>query len=124
MKAKGRKRERGFLVVLVAIGLACQPAYAGDRKSTGTVQEVKAIVVAPAAQPATLSFERRGTSAVGLFETGYSASQRQSSERENGAGSTHEHKPLTLFRINSQFGEIVVQPVVGQVNGAQFSLGF
>ena len=35
-----------------------------------------------------------------------------------------ERKPLTLVGFNSRFGEVAVQPVIRQVNGAQFSLGF
>ena len=35
-----------------------------------------------------------------------------------------ERKTLTFFRLNSKFGAVSVQPVVGGVNGAQLSLGF
>ena len=35
-----------------------------------------------------------------------------------------ERKKLTLFRFESKLGDISVQPVMGSVNGAQFSLGF
>jgi hypothetical protein len=44
--------------------------------------------------------------------------------RDDGTGSPREHKPLTLFHVKSTFGDIAVQPVVGKVKGAQFSLGF
>jgi hypothetical protein len=125
MKAEGRRRKKGFLIVLIAIGLACQPAHAGDRKSTGTVQEVaRAISVAPTAQVTALPYESRRASVVGLFETENSSGHRSNNERVNEARPTHEHKPLTLFHIKSQLGDIAVQPVMGQVNGAQFSLGF
>jgi len=125
MTAEGRGRKRGFLIVLIAIGFVCQPSHAGDRKSAGTVQEVaKAISVAPTAQVTALPNESRGTSVVGLFETENSSGHRSNNERVNEAKPTHEHKPLTLFHIKSQLGDIAVQPVMGQVNGAQFSLGF
>jgi hypothetical protein len=42
----------------------------------------------------------------------------------NAAATRNEHRPLTLFHLDSKFGNIAVQPVVGHVNGAQFSLGF
>jgi len=35
-----------------------------------------------------------------------------------------ERKPVTFFRLGPKLGDISVQPVVGGVNGAQFSLGF
>ena len=110
----------GFLGLL--IGFAIQPAEAGDRKSSSQV-ETKALLVAPAANTTANSSARPGSSSsVGLFETGYSSSvERSPSEREK---ETHERKPLTLFRFNSRVGEVAVRPVIGKVNGAQFSLGF
>jgi hypothetical protein len=49
---------------LVAIGLACQPAHAGDRKSAGRVQEAKEeIVVARKVQAVSLRYEMVGASA-------------------------------------------------------------
>jgi hypothetical protein len=36
-----------------------------------------------------------------------------------------ERKPLTLFHFNQKgVGEISVQPVVGQINGAQMQMSF
>jgi hypothetical protein len=114
----------GSCALLIAIGVVCQPAQAGDRKSTGSVQEsAKTILFASPAHAVTLPLERPGTSTVGLFENGPSASHRSRSDRET-EKPPREHKPLTLFHIHSQFGDIAVQPVMGQVNGAQFSLGF
>jgi len=124
MKAERRRERRGFLVVLIAIGLASQPAQAGDRKSTGSVQEsAKAVLIASPAQSVTLPPERRDTSAVGLFENGTTADHRSRSDRETG-NAPRQHTSLTLFHIHSQLGDIAVQPIMGQVNGAQFTLGF
>ena len=111
-----------FLGLLMAIGFVVQPAEAGDRKSSSQ-RETKALLVAPAMNPTANPSARPGSSSsVGLFETGYSSSvERSASEREK---ETHERKPLTLFRFNSKFGEVAVRPVIGKVNGAQFSLGF
>lgn len=85
--------------------------------------ESRALLVAPAANTSVISSARPGSSSsVGLFETGYSGSvERSASEREQ---ETHERKPLTLYRFNSRIGEVEVRPVIGKVNGAQFSLGF
>jgi hypothetical protein len=114
---------------LVAIGRACQPAHAGDRKSAGQVQEAKEeIVVARKVQAVSLRYEMVGASAARPFEARYSASADHRSSRdrgtENAPAKASEHKPLTLYRFSSKFGDIAVQPVIGHVNGAQFSLGF
>lgn len=109
--------------LLVALGLVCQPAQAGDRKSTGRVQETaRAILVSPGATTTEMAYERRSALTVGVFETGYAVSATRGVERER--ASVREHQPLTLFHFNSKFGDVAVQPVIGKVNGAQFSLGF
>ncbi len=115
----------GFCGLLVAIGLACQPAQAGDRKSTGQLQETaKAILIAPETRAAATTHERPGASTVGVFEHGYSVSAPRGSTRGKENAPAREHKPPTLFHFNSKFGEVAVQPVIGKVNGAQFSVGF
>ncbi|CAN5605018.1 hypothetical protein BH20VER1_BH20VER1_00820 [soil metagenome] len=37
---------------------------------------------------------------------------------------TGVRKSVTFLRINSDVGEIAVQPVAGRANGLQFTLGF
>ena len=110
----------GFLALLIAIGLSVRPAEAGDRKSFSQV-ETKALLVAPAANTTAISPARPGSSAVGVFENGYSgAVARRPTEKKE----AREQKPPTLFRFNSRFGEVAVRPVIGKVNGAQFTVGF
>ncbi|MEO7724672.1 MAG: hypothetical protein ABIU29_08305, partial [Chthoniobacterales bacterium] len=82
--------------------------------------ETRALLVAPAMETAAPNQRSRSSSSGGFFETGSSRSLR-SNERDRDA---QEHKPLTLFRFDSKFGEVAVRPVIGKVNGAQFSLGF
>lgn len=112
----------GILGLLIAIGLAGEPAAAGSRKSSSQM-ESRPLLVSPAANTTANPSARPGSSSsVGLFETDYSGSvERSANEREK---ETHERKPLTLYRFNSRFGEVEVRPVIGKVNGAQFSLGF
>ncbi len=107
----------GFLGLLIA--LAAQPAEARDRNSSSQV-ETKALLVAPAMDSVPAPNQRSHSSSGSFFETGYSRS-RPSTEQDKDA---QEHKPLTLFRFNSKFGEVAVRPVIGKVNGAQFSLEF
>ena len=103
----------GSCGLIVAIGFACQPAYGGDRKSPGRVHdEAKEMFVAREAHAVSLR-----------YETPRHESSKDN-KRGNAAAPASEHKRLTLFHINSKFGDIAVQPVIGQVNGAQLSLGF
>ena len=119
----------GSCGLIIAIGLACQPAHAGDRKSAGRVHDVaKEMFVVREAHAASLRYETPGATIVRPFEARYSTSTDRGSSKDNKRGNAaapaSEHKQLTLFHINSKFGDIAVQPVMGQVNGAQLSLGF
>ena len=119
----------GSCRLIIAIGLACQPAHAGDRKSAGRVHDTaKEMFVAREAHAASLRYETPRATIVRPFEARYSTSTNHGSSKDNKRGNAaapaSEHKQLTLFHINSKFGDIAVQPVMGQVNGAQLSLGF
>jgi hypothetical protein len=116
----GRK-SAGWCGLLAVIGLACQSAEAGDLKSAARSE--KAVLVAPAARPVAPANDDRQAVTVGLFENGYQAKAERASKRETEKPPT-EHKPITLFHFNSQFGEVAVRPVFGRVNGAQLSVGF
>src|ERR1041385_4511243 len=113
--------------LLVAIGIAFQPADAGDRKSAARLQEVQdEILVVRKSQGPSLQNEMLGASTTRPLETRLSAfadhRSIKDSKRENAAASASEHKPVTLFHFNSKLGDVSVQPVIGHVNGAQFSL--
>jgi hypothetical protein len=115
--------------LIVAIGLACQAAHAGDRKSAGRVpDETKELIVAREVHAVSLRYETPGATIVRPFEARHSTSTEHGPNRDDKRGDAaapaSEHKRLTLFHINSRFGDIAVQPVMGQVNGAQLSLGF
>ena len=119
----------GSCGLIVAIGFACQPAYGGDRKSPGRVHdEAKEMFVAREAHAVSLRYETPRATMVRPFEARYSTSTDHESTKDNKRGNAavpaSEYKRLTLFHINSKVGDIAVQPVIGQVNGAQLSLGF
>jgi hypothetical protein len=104
------------------IGLACPSAEAGDLKSA--TQSTRAVLVTPAAMPAApANSEKQPAGTVGLFENGYGVREARVSGREKDRP-PREHKTITFYHFNSQFGEVKVQPVFGRVNGAQLSLGF
>ena len=118
----------GSCGLIVAIGLACQSAYAGDRKSPGrTHDEAKEMFAAREAHAVSLRYDTPRATIIRPFEARYLTSDhgsRRDNRGGNSAAPTSEHRRLTLFHINSKFGDIAVQPVMGQVNGAQLSLGF
>jgi hypothetical protein len=45
-------------------------------------------------------------------------------QKEKGPIPPRERKSVTFFRLDSKYGDVSVQPVVGGVNGAQLSVGF
>jgi hypothetical protein len=115
--------------LLVAIGLAWQPAQAGDRRSSRRAEETSEDIFVPSkTHPVALKYEVPGVAARKNFEAGSSATAQRRSSRDTGTPATdapaREHRRLTLFHINSRFGDIAVEPVIGRVNGAQFSIGF
>jgi hypothetical protein len=118
----------GSCGLLVAIGLASQPAQAGDWKSGSPVHQAeKEIRVSWQTHAVSPRFQIADAAVTRSFETGHPASDDSGSGREKGKAigvPTKEHRALTLFHLNSRFGDIAVQPVIGHVNGAQFSLGF
>jgi hypothetical protein len=117
--------------LLVAFGLACQLAQAGDRKPDARrIRESREeIAVAHKMLTTTALYERISLSTVTPSEAKYSVSAErpliEARERESlVAPAKSDHKSLTLFHLNSRVGDIVIQPVFGHVKGAQFSIGF
>lgn len=116
------RNSAGWCGLLAVIGLTCQSAEAGDLKSASRSE--KPILVTPAAAPASpVNDNGRTVVTVGLFEKGYEVGAERGSKRET-EKPPREHKAITLFHFNSQFGDVRVQPVFGRVNGAQLSVGF
>ena len=119
---------KGFIVCLgccIAAGFACEPAQAGDRKSSaartreasaeGTIKR-EGHVVAVEHDLFAASNVKGARRSPGFDD----ASARQS----DSALVSGRRKPITLFRFNTSLGEVAVQPVFGAAKGAQFSLGF
>jgi hypothetical protein len=124
----------------VAVGIALQPAQAGDRKNP-TIQRVAMLArgsnfggqmrsLGNSHVAAPMKMQGRGELAfvqVTPFESRSAAmSEKTSRPREElkGSGPTtapRERRTITLLRLNPN---ISVQPVVGGVNGAQLSVGF
>lgn len=108
------------LTLLAALGVAIQPADARDPKtSSGGERHAAELMVA-----------RAGRAMAGHASFASSSASEELPARDDALAKHHvavppdEHKTLTLFRFDSKFGEISVQPVVGSVKGAQLSIGF
>jgi hypothetical protein len=125
------RRATVFWALLFALGFISHPAHAGDRKTSQHPAEARQDLLSPAKnRTLVVRYEKvNASSAANSFEERRylifaDNPARHVSETENGAESRHEHKPLTLFQFNSKLGKVAVEPVVGHVNGAQFSIGF
>ena len=105
--------------LLVGLGLALEPAQAGDRKSGRTNRSADAVVVSREFHPVSRDvFTSEGvTSSIGKQST-------KDEEEENAAANDGHRKPFTFFKIKSKVGDIAVQPAIGGVKGVQLSLGF
>lgn len=116
--------------LLIAISFTSSFIYAGDHKSADRDSQNSAAEMFAGHSSHALSVSARPDRFDALvgrpFEGRSSASADRPliDEKGNDSEPRKEHKSLTLFRFNSQFGEVKVQPVLGKVTGAQFSLGF
>jgi hypothetical protein len=112
--------ELGCFFAAVAFA-AAHPVYAGDRKGSASAHDARAASAAPAAALSALGNDDakrgRGGDTFVFFPPG-------DERKESAAASPRERKSLTLLRFDSRFGEVSVEPVIGSVKGAQFSIGF
>jgi len=125
----------GWLGLGVAVGLALQPAHAGDRKPAAVRHaeiSIPNFVVAALARSAGVKAQGRSEfffSPVSPLESKVSSSADKTStssdeQKEKGPVPPRERKNVTFFRLDPKLGDISVQPVMGGVNGAQLSVGY
>lgn len=110
--------------LLVGIGLAFQPTEAGDRKAARRGPEAAENIIAEPKGNVSPRSEMTGAASTRSFEASSFAVAGHRSSGDRATPTTGEHKGLTFLHIHSVFGDIAVKPVAGQVNGAQFSIGF
>jgi hypothetical protein len=110
-----------WLGVCMAAAFGTEAAYAQDRRAAATRDRER--LTQREARPAALlhhdvvaSSPKRAIRAA--------LDEQVPAEQENAAPGSQPRKKITFFRINSDVGEIAVQPVAGRANGLQFSLGF
>jgi hypothetical protein len=121
--------------------LALQPTHGGDRKQAAERHAetvTRGVVVANNARSNLRADVPQTTRSGGtsrrsefsfspvspLESTTRSQAQPGHEEKEKGPTSPRERRNVTFFRLDSKFGNISVQPVVGGVNGAQLSVGY
>ncbi|MFL6588746.1 MAG: hypothetical protein ACJ8M4_01095 [Chthoniobacterales bacterium] len=95
-------------------------AFAVTRSTGATTGQYSFPSVSPLASKAAMV---RSESEIGNQRVSQSTVSRRAIEA-GPATTPSERKTLTFFRLNSKFGDVLVQPVFGGVNGAQLSLGF
>lgn len=108
-----------------AIALALGNAEARDRKSASAPERNAAseMVAGREAYAIALRHDPFASAAVAPLASKRSVSDEDGSDRRAPAPPI-ERKALTIFRFDSILGDVAVQPVVGSVKGAQFSVGF
>ena len=110
----GRTIYGWLMMVLVALGVAATPAYAKDRKS-GRDRE-----------PLAEMFAARQARSVAMRQDASAASAEMSSSSRNGKpiAPLAEQQPARSNPFRFNIGAVAVQPAVGGIKGAQFSIGF
>ena len=122
----------GFCGLLVVISFPFQSTHADDRKSAGhEIQELKGTAHSPRETHAMsvsmpVQSERVSASVANPFEGRASdlIDHRLVGDGKENSSRPRDYKKITLLRLDSKLGEIKVQPIIGKVTGAQFSLGF
>ena len=123
----------------IALGLAAEPAAAGERKSGGAIGHARLIgvhaIVVPAPTRSSGDSVGRNAKLSGHAELSFvsvsplgsevkGSKPAAANERRGPATPASERKNIKFFQMSSRLGEVSLQPVVGGVNGAQVSLGF
>ena len=126
----------------VAVGMAFQPALAGERKEATTHRVAAAASSARHSDfggpmrsagnnhaaaltnvpgHAELAFNQVTPFESRAAASGEKASRQRDEQKGSGPTTPHERKTVTLLRFNPN---VAVQPIFGGVNGAQLSVGF
>src|SRR3954454_3056760 len=115
------------LACCISVGLATAPAQANDRNAASAAHGREALSGSSAGHEAHAILGSRDSaagSAARSIEATYSSRPNDATVQQTGPAPSREHNGLTLFQFNSKLGHVAVQPVVGTVKGAQFSMNF
>ena len=115
------------LVVAVSMSASLHFAQAGDRRDSAGIGDRSDRRVSDFVT--TSSSPRHGGIAALWVTNSDSKFSRSRSERtptkeKESAPTPAKERKMILFRFDPKFGDISVQPVLGQINGAQICVGF
>jgi hypothetical protein len=116
------------LVLAVSMSASLPLAQAGDRKGSARIgarsdpRFSDFVTTSP-------SPRRGGIAALWVTNSDSKFSRSRSErttrkEKESVPTPAKERKKITLFRFNPKFGDISVQPLLGEIKGAQVCVGF
>ena len=117
----------GWLVVLVlALGVATPAAYAKDRKSAASRDREPLADMLATRQARSVSMRQDASAGSAASAATSAAAVEMSSSSRNGKpiAPLAEQQPLRSNPFRFDIGAVAVQPAVGGIKGAQFSIGF
>ena len=107
----------------IAIALGFEPVQAREPAPPPERAVASAIVSRQAARPVSLQYDAIASSAVTPVRP-RSFIEDPLAGNDGPSATSARRKAITLFRFNTQMGEVAVQAVFGTAKGAQLSLGF
>ena len=119
------RRLTGWLVVfMVALGAAVTPAQAKDRKSAAPRDREALLDMIAARQARPVAMRQEAVAATGAAPSATAAELSTSARNGRPIAPLQEQQAVrgNPFRFN--IGAVAVQPAVGGIKGAQFSIGF
>ena len=129
-------RDSGFVIRVMGLGamaaFALQPAQARERKPAAVQAHHlgasihRVVLVAPARSSLRADLPKTPRDATrGEFSfVPVTPLRTEAGSQRSEPVSPRERKNITLFRLDPKLGDVSVQPVVGDVNGAQLLVGF
>ena len=117
------------LVVAVSMSASLHLAQAGDRRDSAGIDARSDPRFSDFVKNSSSSPRHGGIAALSVTNSDSKFSRSRSEharrkEKESAPTPGKERKKITLFRFNPQFGNIPIQPVLGEINGAQVCIGF
>ena len=120
------------LIIAVSMSASLHLAQAGDRRdSAGIAARLDPRFSDVVTKNSSSSSSPRHGGIAALWVTNsdskFSRSRREhtrTKEKESAPTPPKERKKITIFRFNPKFGDISVQPLLGEINGAQVCVGF
>jgi hypothetical protein len=117
------------LVLAVSMSASLHLAQAGDRRASARIGARSDPRFSDFVTTSPSSPRHGGIAALWVTNSDSKFSRSRSEhttrkEKESVPTPAKERKKITLFRFNPKFGDISVQPVLGEIKGAQVCVGF